>query len=328
MFIMTHVPTLKAATLAGLLIIGGALPAPALTLEKIKYGDMNSWVTRTVGESGIIGGKKRTVYEIGPNTTIPGENKAYTPLGGSPWGTSNVYAHVSGINKASNAVFPDTRPGGGKCAKLCSMVESLKVLGIVNLDVMVSGSIFLGQMIEPISSTKNPYSKMEMGMPYTKRPKALVFDYKVDMPQALTRTKATGFGGKKTLPGRDAAVVFVFLQRRWEDEKGNLHAKRVGTGGQRFKSGSGWKNAHQIPIHYGDFSTQQGYAKWLGLLPKERSYYARNSKGKMVPVIEEGWDDADATPTHVVLMMSAGSGEAYVGSEGLTFYVDNVAFGF
>ncbi|MFG6390908.1 MAG: PCMD domain-containing protein [Candidatus Amulumruptor sp.] len=302
--------------------------AASLRLEKIKYGDMNSWVTRTVGESRVIGGNKRTIYEIGPNTTIAGENKAYTPLGGSPWGTSNVYAHVSGISKGSNAVYPDVRSGSDRCAKLTSKIESLKVLGLINLDVMVSGSIFLGHMIEPITSTKNPYAKMEMGIPYTKRPKALVFDYKVDMPSSLTRTKATGFGGKKTLPGRDAAVVFVFLQRRWEDAQGNIHAKRVATGGERFKVGSGWKNAHQIPLHYGDYSTQPGYQKWLKLLPKERSYYARNSKGKMVPVIEEGWDDADATPTHAIVMMSAGSGEAYVGSEGLTLYVDNVAFGF
>lgn len=171
---------------------------------------------------------------------------------------------------------------GNRCAKLTSKIETLKVLGLINLDVMVSGSIFLGHMIEPITSTKNPYSKMEMGIPYTKRPKALVFDYKVDMPAALTRTKATGFGGKKTLPGRDAAVVFVFLQRRWEDAQGNIHAKRVATGGERFKVGSGWKNGHQIPLHYGDYSAQPGYQKWLKLLPKERSYYARNSKGKMV----------------------------------------------
>lgn len=310
----------------------GALVAPlcagALTLEKIKYGDMNSWVTRTVGESKVIGGNKKTLYEIGPTTTVAGENKPYTPLGGSPWGTSNVYAHVSGINKGSNAVFPADHPGNGKCVKMSSMVESLKVLGLVNLKVMVSGSIFLGQMMEPITSTKNPYSKMEMGMPYTKRPKALVFDYKVDMPTANTRTKATGFGSVQTLPGRDAAVAFVFLQRRWEDAQGNIHAKRVATGGERFKTASGWKSAHQIPLHYGDFSKDPAYKKWLGLQTAGKCYWARNSKGVMKPVIEEGWDDPDATPTHVILMMSAGSGEAYVGSEGLNFYVDNVAFGF
>ena len=46
----------------------------------------------------------------------------------------------------------------------------------------------------------------------------------------------------------------------------------------------------------------------------------------MVPVIEEGWDNANATPTHVILMMSSGNGEPYVGTEGLTLYVDNVGF--
>lgn len=225
-------------------------------------------------------------------------------------------------------MYPDNRPGAGRCAKLCSQIETVKVLGIINLDVMVAGSMFLGRMIEPITSTSSPYSKMEMGMPYTKRPKALVFDYKVDMPATNTRTKATGFGGKKTLQGRDAAVAFVFLQRRWEDEKGNIHAKRVATGGERFKTTAPWTSKHQVRLHYGDYSKQPGYARWLGLLPKERSYYARNSKGKMVPVIEEGWDAPDATPTHAVVMLSAGSGEAYIGTEGLTFYVDNVAFGF
>ena len=44
--------------------------------------------------------------------------------------------------------------------------------------------------------------------------------------------------------------------------------------------------------------------------------------------MEEGWDSADATPTHAVLMFSSGNGEAYVGTPGLTIYVDNVGFGF
>ena len=48
----------------------------------------------------------------------------------------------------------------------------------------------------------------------------------------------------------------------------------------------------------------------------------------MRKVMEEGWDSADATPTHAVLMFSSGNGEAYVGTTGLTIYVDNVGFGF
>ena len=60
----------------------------------------------------------------------------------------------------------------------------------------------------------------------------------------------------------------------------------------------------------------------------EKSYYARNSKGEMVPVIEEAWDSATASPTHLLVMFSAGSGEPYVGTIGTDFLVDNVALVF
>ncbi len=295
-------------------------------VEPIYYGDFDNWITRNIHESRIIGGNDRTLYEIGPTATVNG-NKAYRNSGGSPWGTSNVYAKVSGVVKGSNAVFPADRPGHGKCAKLCSKLEHVKALGFINMDVMVAGSIFLGEMVEPVTSTKNPYSKMNMGVAYTKRPKNLVFDYKLDMPRNATRTKATGFGSIKTLPGSDEAAVFVFLQRRWEDDNGNIHAKRVATGGRTFKTATGWINGYRLPLTYGDCSSDKSMG-WLGLRYKDNAYYARNSKGKLVPVIEEGWDSADALPTHVVLMMSAGNGEPYVGTIGLTFYVDNVGFEF
>ncbi len=295
-------------------------------VEMIKYGNFNQWVTRELDESAIIGGHEKTLYEVGPTTVIKG-NKPYTALGGSPWGTSNVYAKVSGIVKGSCAVVPADDPGNGKCAKLCSVLEEVKVLGLINMKVMVAGSLFLGHMIEPISSTSNPYSKMDMGMPYTKRPSSLVFDYKVDVPVGDYRIKSTGFGSQKRLPGRDEAVVFVLLQRRWEDADGNLHAKRVGTAGKLFNKTSQWSRRFNLPIVYGDASAKPGYAPYLALR-KENAYYAYNSKGKLKPVVEEGWDSPDATPTHVILMFSAGNGEPYVGTPGLTFYVDNVGFGF
>ena len=53
-----------------------------------------------------------------------------------------------------------------------------------------------------------------------------------------------------------------------------------------------------------------------------------NSKGKMVPVVEEGWDDSNATPTHLLIMFSSGSGEPYAGTIGTNFYVDNVALAY
>lgn len=296
----------------------------AQQIEKIKYGDFNNWITRVISESSVIGGNEKKLYEVGPTRTITG-NKAYVNQGGSPWGTSNVYAKVSGITKGSNAVEPVVRSGANKCAKLSTKIEQVKVLGLVNMDVMVAGSMFLGQMMEPVTSTKNPYAKMDMGVAYTKKPKALVLDYKVDMPSTNSRTKATGFGSKKTLPGRDQAVVFIYLQHRWEDANGNLHAKRVGTGGKKFASASGWVNNAKIPIVYGDVSKRSDLS-WLPLRSTTaNAYYARNSKGKLKPVIEEGWD-ANAEPTHVVLMISSGSGEPFVGTEGLNLYVDNIGF--
>lgn len=301
------------------------LPGVAQKIEKIRYGDFSSWVTRHLHESAVIGGNEKVVYEIGPTQTIEG-NKPYSNTGGSPWATSNVYAKVSGVVKTSNAVYPHDRGGGNKCVKMCAQIESVKVLGLINMDVMVAGSIFLGRMFEPITSTKNPYGKMEMGIPFAKRPKALLFDFKVDMPATDFRIKSSGFGSKKQIPGHDDAVVFLFLQRRWEDKDGNIHAKRVGTAGKLFSKSSGWVNGYKLPIIYGDASGDKSFAPYLRFRDGERAYYARNSKGKMTKIIEEGWDSPDATPTHLVLMFSSGNGEAYVGTEGLTLYIDNVGF--
>lgn len=311
---------------AALMTLFSCVDASALTLEKIKFGDFSQWVTREITESKVIGGKKKTVYAIGPTQSIKG-NVAYTPKGGSPWATSNVYAKVSGVVKASNTVEPAV-VNGNKMAKLYTKIEQVKVLGLLNMDVMVPGTIYLGKVREPISSTKSPYSKMEMGMPYTKRPKALVYDLKVDMPNVNTRVKATGFGSKKTLQGRDNAEVYVLLQKRWEDAQGKIHALRVGTGRERYNKSVALTKGHQLPIHYGDITKQPFYRSYMGLLNGAKAYYAYNSKGKLVPVQEEGWAPADAVPTHVLVMASSTCGEAFIGTEGLTMYIDNICFGF
>jgi hypothetical protein len=233
------------------------------------------------------------------------------------------------VVKGSNAVFPDQRSGGNKCCKLTTIMEECKALGIINVDVLVAGSIFLGEFIEPVKSTSEPYSKLQMGVPFTRRPKALRYDYKVTMPSTNERTYSSGFGKKKTLKGHDYAEVFIILQRRWEDANGNLYAKRVGTGRERFgASTSGWVNAHQLKVQYGDITNQPGYKDWMGLISGEKAYYAKNSKGKMVPVQEVGWDDANATPTHMLMMASAASGTAYIGTLGLTLWIDNVGLVF
>lgn len=302
-----------------------SVQAYALRLEPVKFGDFSNWYTREISESKLIGGNKKTIYEIAPNGSTTG-NKPYSNLGGSPWATSNVYAKVSGVVKGSNMVTPAT-VNGNKMACMKAGMEHVKAIGIINMDVMVAGTIFLGRIYEPITSPNGPFTKMEMGIPYTKRPKALVFDFKVDMPAANTRTRATGFS-KKTLQGRDNAEAYVILQQRWEDKDGKLYARRVGTGRERYSKSMPLTKGHALEIKYGDITSSPGYKPWMGLLNGKKAYYARNSKGKLVPVEETEWAPADAVPTHVLVMFSTSCGEPYVGTEGITLYVDNVAFGF
>lgn len=309
-----------------LTLLSATFPADALRLEPIKYGDFSNWYSRTITESKIIGGKTKTLYEIAPKGSTSG-NKPYANMGGSPWATSNVYAKVAGVVKGANAVTPATI-NGNTVAKVEAKMEEVKALGIINMDVMVAGTIFLGRLYEPVTNTKAPFAKMEMGMPYTKRPVALVYDFKVVMPDTDTRIKATGLSAKKTLKGRDNAEVYVLLQKRWEDADGKIYAKRVGTGRERYSKSIPWTKGHQLRIEYGDITKKPGYKAYKGLLNGAKAYYAKNSKGKMVPVEEIGWADENETPTHVLVMASSSCGEPYVGTVGIALYIDNIAFGF
>ena len=287
----------------------------------LSYGNMDSWTIRKVHESAIIGGNTKTLYEIGPNRTVEG-NKPYTNGGGSPWGTSNVMAKVMGVVKTNNSVYRDKR-GSGWCAKLATHIESVKVMGLMNINVLAAGSIFLGDMKEPITGTKDGPKAMNNGIPFTGRPKAVRFDYSVKAAGSPNRIKQTGFSKKQTVPGRDYAIAVLYLQKRTEDKAGNITAKRVGTMVVKFgKSTGGWVNNATYKIMYGDIRNTPSYdASTMGL---RHTDYARNSKGKSVPVKEIGWADADTTPTHLMLQFSSSHGGAYIGSVGNTLWVDNV----
>ena len=287
----------------------------------LSYGNMDSWTIRKVHESAIIGGNTKTLYEIGPNRTVEG-NKPYTNGGGSPWGTSNVMAKVMGVVKTNNSVYRDKR-GSGWCAKLTTHIESVKVMGLMNINVLAAGSIFLGDMKEPITGTKDGPKAMNNGIPFTGRPKAVRFDYSVKAAGTPNRIKQTGFSKKQTVPGRDYAIAVLYLQKRTEDKAGNITAKRVGTMVVKFgKSTGGWVNNATYKIMYGDIRNTPGYdASTMGL---RHTDYARNSKGKSVPVKEIGWAGADTTPTHLMLQFSSSHGGAYIGSVGNTLWVDNV----
>ena len=108
-----------------------------------------------------------------------------------------------------------------------------------------------------------------------------------------------------------------------------MYARRVGTGTERYvKRTHDWVNGHSVPIHYGDITDKPFYKSYMGLIPEDKSYYCRNSKGDMVPVIEVGWGEADEPVTHMLVMASATCGTAYIGGLGNTFWIDNMALGY
>lgn len=300
-----------------------AMNASAQT-ELIKFGDFETWITRHVKESALMGGKTKTLYEVGPTATVDGA-KPFFNQGGSPWANSNVYAKVCGIVKTNCSVFPDTH-GAGKCVKLVSRIEKCKAVGIVNITVLAAGSIYLGTMIEPITGTHNPMSKINVGVPFTKRPKALRLDYKTEIPDVPNRIKETGFGKRKTVAGQDMCEIVCLLQKRWEDANHQIHAQRVGTMRLRLdKSTGGWVEKKDFTIHYGDITGESWYQDYMGLVTGERAYYALNSKGENVMIQEEGWASANETPTHLILKFDSSYGGAYVGTPGNTFWIDNVS---
>lgn len=286
-----------------------------------KYGNLDHWIIRNIKESGIIGGDTKTLYEVGPSMTI-NENVPYVNKGGSPWGTSNVMAKVSGITKTNTSVYRD-KHDNGYCAKMVTHIEKVKVLGLINIKVLAAGSLFLGDMKEPITGTKDGPKALNWGIPFTGHPKALRYDYKTAISGTPNRIKQTGFSGKSTVPGQDYAITVLFLQKRHEDAAGNITAQRVGTMVVKYgKSTNGWVNGATYTIHYGDIRKMAGYdAATMGL---RSSDYARNSKGKSVPVKETGWASANDTPTHLIVQFSSSHGGAYIGTPGNTLWVDNV----
>ena len=285
------------------------------------YGDMDNWIVREIHESGIIGGNTKWLYELGPSDTIVG-NTAFRNMGGSPWATSNVMAKVAGVVKTNTSVFPEKR-GDGMCARMETRYESVKVFGLVDIEVIAAGSVFLGSVHEPIKGTKNPQAMLQSGVPFSKKPKALRFDYKVKAAPEKNRVRSTGFSRKSTVAGQDSLAVILLLQKRWEDEEGNVYSKRVGTMVQRYtESTPDWVNDATYPILYGNITSKPEYKPYMRIQVEER--YTLNSKGKSVPIQEVGWAEPGEAPTHMVLQFTSSHGGAYIGSPGNTFWIDNV----
>ena len=53
-----------------------------------------------------------------------------------------------------------------------------------------------------------------------------------------------------------------------------------------------------------------------------------NKQGKIVPIQEVGWAKEGTLPTHVIINLSSGCYEAFVGHDGNTLWVDNLQWVF
>jgi hypothetical protein len=184
---------------------------------------------------------------------------------------------------------------------------------------------FLGKVLEPAKNINDPYSIINMGIPFSQKPKAIMLDLKAKVNPERKVLRATGFTKKKWFEGHDEPEIYVYLQKRWEDEKGNIYAKRIGTVRQRFdKSIPNWQNNYRMDIHYGDITGEPFFKTYMGLFPDGGQFKALNKKGKMVDIQEVGWGDKNDTPTHVILMITAGCYPAFYGMPGNALWVDNV----
>ena len=197
--------------LVSLLLLTNLLYAER-TIEPVVYGDMDQWLVRYVKESKILGGQTKTLYAIAPQDTIR-DNQAYVPAEGNPWGCSATYARFMGIETAmESSVEPEPR-GYGYC---CRLKNVLSHVNIGDIYAMVSGTIYMGQALEPlgIQAKSKPYTAIDFGTPFTKHPIAFMLDYKAliaDSDSLITTER----NKPEVVAGHDCAVIFIYLQHRW-----------------------------------------------------------------------------------------------------------------
>lgn len=290
-----------------------------------EVGKFDNWCVREIKESAVIGGNTEYLYEFygRPTDTLRTGKQPFKAPEGYLWRTNNVLAVVMGVVKTNNTVYPEKR-GDGYCARIETHVEEVKALGVVNMDVVCQGALIVGELPEPITTTRDPMTKVEYAIPFIGSPKYLQLDYKADVGYETVR--GTGFSKLKPMGEPDYAEITMILQKRWEDEEGNVHALRVGTGIERIMEDiPQWINGHKMNIYYGNMTAEPSYKEYMGLKnDPETAYHTLNSKGQDVMVLEEGWAPASTQPTHLVLHFISSCGKAFYGGVGNVLWVDNV----
>jgi hypothetical protein len=219
----------------------------------------------------------------------------------------------------SGSVVPEPR-GHGYCCRLRNVLSDLN---ISDMYAMVSGTIYMGHAHEPLGlQAKNkPYTAVDFGAPFTGHPVAFMLDYKAQISDVDSIT-STANNKPEKIAGHDCAVIYIYLQHRWEDkETGRIYARRVGTVYERIcETIPEWINNHQLPIRWGDISEDPDFQEYEGL--NQTDMMTRNSRGKMVRIEELGWSKDE--PTHIVMYISSSNAGVFRACEGNTLWVDNL----
>lgn len=290
-------------------------------IEPIPFGNMDQWIVRYIKDSKILGGTCKTLYTLGQTDTIR-ENGAYVAEANNPWGCSDTYAKFLGVETAvSGSVYPEGR-GNGYCCRLRNVVNHIPR---VNMYAMVSGTIYMGHALEPLGilAKSKPYTATDFGIPFTQHPIALMLDYKAKISNTNIIISTTNNKIEK-IEGNDCAVIYIYLQHRWEDpNSGLIYARRVGTAYERIcETIPEWINNHEIPIRWGNITNDTTFQAYEDL--NQVAMMARNSRGEMVRIEEVGWSLDE--PTHIVMYISSSNAGVFRACEGNTLWVDNLRF--
>ncbi len=292
------------------------------SLGQLNYSLMDSWYARKVKESSILSGETKNLYELGKTDLQANFYDLKLNDEKSPWGTTNIYTKMM-FDIGNTRVYPEKRDGG-YCCRLETRIRKDNIIGF-KVEVLIAGTLFLGEMIEPVKNMKDPIQKVNQGVLFNRKPEAVKFDYKHSVGN--NRVKATN--NASPVDGIDQSEFCFILQKRWEDENGNIFATRIGAA-RHFFTGiqNEWVAEAIFPITYGDISKLPIYdEKTMGLIPEVSEVYVKNSQNKMVPLTETGWGTKEDTPTHLIMYFTSSyQGVNFVGSPETVFWVDNIEF--
>lgn len=287
---------------------------------QLKYASLDNWYSRKLKESSLLSGKVIELYGVGKVNTSADFTDMKLKDNSSPWATTNIYAKMV-LDVGNTRVIPEKR-GDGYCARLETKIRKDNIAGF-KVDVLLAGTLFLGETAEPVKGMKDPEKNASQGIPFTGMPKAVKFDYKYH----IGKSRVVATTNVKPVAGEDRADFSIILQKRWEDAEGNVFATRIG-GNRLFFTGTvnQWVNGATYPVYYGDVTKLPQYdAKTMGLIPSVGNVYVKNSKGVLVPLVETGWGKPGEKPTHIIMYFTSSyEGMKYTGSTESVFWVDNI----